>query len=835
MTYDKIKLIETILMLVMKMKALKRITRPLIAILLTLFIIITPLMFSGCNSSSVIFNNPEKMIANAKALYQKGNTSSAIYQLQIYCEEKPFNTEAYMLLGDWYMQMGDEEKSNHNYRMVSVNLGCESNQLSEADRITALTQGSDDFTLKIYPNVKYTKNMTLSFSGENITPENSVNGSINGTTNLLKEDQNCLTTEWFNIDSSKKYILLTGNFNCSIWQFADREDRIKFYRDKGEFRNLTEVDFDNKAYSSVEIPDDAVKARVTYYDASIENTVISDDDIFITYGKSMSGYTGKETQTYDIPDLSENQYITYKNEKWELFDGEIYKPLDWEEIKAVKGNFCSVSGDLCGVVEITYNDSQNSSTDVNKYLQYGVKFDTRTGVSVGQRLDASRGLNFNYTIENQWVEQGENDFDNAYPWCEMKLCNVTFDNKGNKTVVYKGDSEYSETGSNGNVMVQIPKFYSKRVVTDDYEEIWISGKKHSGYKLDPIFKGYNGKELDYVYVGAYLGSEADNKIVSVKDKYPTLALSYKNTLKMAKNNGDGFSEMNYSMCSALQRLFVVETGTLDSSSLFRGYNSKYYYYETSNITNSGLATVDAEKTNTITVYNNYNTRKIALGSSIVIFEGWNSYKNSSGKQREVTDIKEVDDYLEITFNGKPLDIKKAKTAISNIPDKTGKTAELDYCTAVFDAELGKASFKYRNIENLYGSASIMLDDDAYIQDGVFYFENEKGETKSVKAKIAEQPADLGSNDYVNTYCCIKKTTYDKDNPFIMLPSKVGDGASLHNYYGDFWRYEKNDSKKYLIFGGEDNNFKATGMFNLQAVIGDSDADLSRCSARIMYR
>ena len=44
---------------------------------------------------------------------------------------------------------GDDEKANHNYRIVSMNLGCEDNQVSEADRITVLKDTSENFSLKI--------------------------------------------------------------------------------------------------------------------------------------------------------------------------------------------------------------------------------------------------------------------------------------------------------------------------------------------------------------------------------------------------------------------------------------------------------------------------------------------------------------------------------------------------------------------------------------------------------------------------------------------------------------------------------------------------------------
>lgn len=809
-------------------------TRSFLSGLLIILIVVSSFVFSGCNQR-IVTNNPDKMVENAKELYEKGDTQQAIYQLQIYCDERPYNTDGYLLLGDWYMQSQETEKAYDSYRNASLNFGNKENQLSEAQKILKLNQNSNNFSLKIYPNAKFTKNMTLNFSGENITPQNFVSGAINGKAEDLKEDENFLTTEWFTIDSQQKHIFLTGNFNCAIWQFSDDKSNITAINDDSEFRNATNIRFNNKSYSSVEIPENAVKARVTYFNKTNTDTLPSTEGIFVGYGQTLTGYTHTTAKTYEIPDLEENQYITYNSGKWEFFDGANIQTLDWDKLTTEKEAFCSISGDLCGVVDITYNEVKQ--TTAAKSLQYGVKYSTKSGVSVCQRLGASKGLNFNYTVGNQWVEEGENDFDNAYPWCEMKLCNVSYNDDGERTVTYKGDEGYSENGDNGNVMVQIPKFYSKRVVADGYEEIWISGEKHDGYVLDPVFLGDYGEELDYVYVGAYLGAEFKDKIVSVKDKYPTLQVNYEDTLNMAENNGDGFSEMNYFMCSALQRLFVVETGTIDTSSLFAGDTFMYHYSENKNNSESGLAVSDAKNSNTITLQNNYGTEKITVGSSVTIFNGWDSYKNNNNTQREVTNIEVTDETIQVTFDGKPMNIVKGKTAISNIPAKTGKTNEIEYCTGVPEGNDGKVSFKYRNIENLYGSAMVMLDDDAYMKNHVFYFEDTYGYTNSLDVKVAEQPDGLTDYNKANLNCCVKQMTYDKENPLIMLPSQLGNGASSFNYYGDFWMYKnaEDDVNKYLVYGGSNNSARLSGLFELQAIIADDEFAGQTYSARIMCK
>src|SRR5690606_13624514 len=76
------------------------------------------------------------------------------------------------------------------------------------------------------------------------------------------------------------------------------------------------------------------------------------------------------------------------------------------------------------------------------------------------------GLEWNQTLDTYQrlddaedmvaVTGGPNDFSSAYPWSEMKRCNLADD--GTVTAYY-GDPMYRDDGSNGQVMVQIPKFW----------------------------------------------------------------------------------------------------------------------------------------------------------------------------------------------------------------------------------------------------------------------------------------------------------------------------------------------------------------------------------------
>lgn len=782
-----------------------------------------------------ITHNVNKMIDNAITLRKEGKTDSAIYQLQLYCSERPNNTDGYMLLGDWSMEDSDTDKAFDYYKTASQNMECADNQVSESVKIRQLENKYKNLEIKIYPNAKYTKNMKLCITGQNLTPDKSFEGKINGNSPNLADNPDYTTTDWFDIDNKQKYVVLSGDLNCAIWQFMDNRGHIESISDNGEYKMSTNVRFANRTYSSVEIPSDSVKARVTYYDKNKIYTIPSNDGVLITYGSTITGYSNQKTQVFDIPDLKEGQYVTYSDKKWQFFNGESLSDLDWDAPALSKGLFYSTSGDLCGVVEVS-TDIQNDKKG-DKKKKYGLRYSTTTGISTGIRLGHAKGMDFDYTIGNEWANNGVNDFDNAYPWCEMKLCNVKVNDDGSKTVTYEGDKKFKTDGSNGNVMVQIPKFYSKRVVTDRYEELWVSGTQHEGYQLDPVFEGSYGAEYDYVYMSAYLGAEKDDKIVSVANSYPTLLLEYGTTLEFAENNGAGFCELNYLMVSALQRLFVIETGTIDSSSVFAGDTFMLYYTDSETYEGSSFAAESAKNTNTVTLYKNQGTEKITIGSSLAIFAGWDSYSNKKTPKREVTDIKVNDRTIEVTFDGKPLNITKHKTTISNIPQLTGKTDTIDYCTGTLEGEDGKVSFKYRNIENLYGSALIMLDDDAYAQDEFFSYTDGSGTLHTLSTPIAHQATDLTNYADVNTLSCIKKMTYDSENPLIMIPSELGDGASAFNYYGDYWLYNNSQegTKKYLLYGGADDNSRLAGVFHMRAAIILRRFKHSFFSARIMCR
>ena len=165
-------------------------------------------------------------------------------------------------------------------------------------------------------------------------------------------------------------------------------------------------------------------------------------------------------------------------------------------------------------------------------------------------------------------------------------CNV-LDN-GTITAFY-GDSNYTEDGSNGQVMVYQPKFYYLRtpiIINENNiiykENILLSDKPKGNFKLHPIFIN-NDEELDYVLLLAYQASVYDTSISNYtsdpetpidfnNDKLSSIAnvkpiagnnSSYFTTTsaeKLANNRGEGWHITNLAAESVNQMLLMVEYG-----------------------------------------------------------------------------------------------------------------------------------------------------------------------------------------------------------------------------------------------------------------------------------
>lgn len=162
----------------------------------------------------------------------------------------------------------------------------------------------------------------------------------------------------------------------------------------------------------------------------------------------------------------------------------------------------------------------------------------------------------------------------------INRCNVS----DNGTInAYYGDASYVEDGSNGQVMVKIPKFYYK-VTPDENGGLdgvnirkctWeISETPDDGFTLHPAFYDVNGNEIDYFLYGAFDGvgqrdstygtsyNTSTDKLSSVAGSsyLPTNSLTRAVARTMATNRGTGWYSVGVKQTMAVLMLFAVEYG-----------------------------------------------------------------------------------------------------------------------------------------------------------------------------------------------------------------------------------------------------------------------------------
>lgn len=247
----------------------------------------------------------------------------------------------------------------------------------------------------------------------------------------------------------------------------------------------------------------------------------------------------------------------------------------------------------------------------------------------------------------------------------MGRCNVSDD--GTITAYY-GDTSYTEDGSNGQVMVYIPKFYYKVNITDkqlvdstkpeygyDIHEATysISDIQLDGYKLHPAFINAAGNEVDYVLCSAFEGStyDASASVYNTNDAQTvdftastgdllasigyvnnggttvhvkpasglTQSFTRPNSMTIAKNRGAGWYALTFKLASAIQMLITVEYGCNSQVNIADGvvgitdnssYNCASYVGSTVGNTTGRAASTINEKNGTETTHTSAATTSV---------------------------------------------------------------------------------------------------------------------------------------------------------------------------------------------------------------------------------
>ena len=181
-------------------------------------------------------------------------------------------------------------------------------------------------------------------------------------------------------------------------------------------------------------------------------------------------------------------------------------------------------------------------------------------------LDVDYANRVNTRIQEAVGKSMGTDFDSYTMYGGRTKCNVADDGTIN---AFYGDNNYTEDGSNGQVMIYQPKFYYKRIIRGTEAatkgeiirraSLIISATEQAGFKLAPIFEG----GLEYVLLPAFDAGLVNDKLTSIAGVKPINNITRDQAEAYANARGEGWHIMNMAAESANQMLEIVEFGSMN--------------------------------------------------------------------------------------------------------------------------------------------------------------------------------------------------------------------------------------------------------------------------------
>lgn len=159
------------------------------------------------------------------------------------------------------------------------------------------------------------------------------------------------------------------------------------------------------------------------------------------------------------------------------------------------------------------------------------------------------------------------------------------------------------SGADGNVMVEIPKFYYLQTLVGDLNTWKIRTTLYTGYQVHPAFVKA-GVEVPYRYVSAYdacyldatdgayksglnlddMTSNLDfanDKLASVSGVYPLVGVTRSECRTLSANNGTGWHQLDFALWSAIQMLYLVEYANFSTQANLGAGNTNGSYLSSS--------------------------------------------------------------------------------------------------------------------------------------------------------------------------------------------------------------------------------------------------------------
>lgn len=498
-------------------------------------------------------------------------------------------------------------------------------------------------------------------------------------------------------------------------------------------------------------------------------------DFFCPYSEKVrfkDNFKGNSMRLYHYNSFGE--YIGYKVYSSRQKEVEVVK---YDNYIAVTPN--TESNMFNEVIIGDYNNRINTRKRI-----YGIEIDNSLAENSVKRIADAVGLNNDYMIGNVYKYGIHNDFDQIYPWCDMRLCNVQ-ELDGIKKVTYDTEEKFTTDGTNGDVCVEIPKFYTMREIEGNIERILISGEKRSGFELEPAFYDYeNNAELNFIYVGAYMANLEDGKLKSKSNVYATANTS----LLEFRNGGEMY---DFATVQAIQKLISIEFAEINMSQIFGGLSGLIHdsngvkAYETLKQSNSAKFYVKTSSEAASRLNNLWVGERITVSDQMGITE--ERFITGLGDS-EILNIDGIFYTIRsISFDGSPVDITKDTTLFYHRHQINGLTDSIPYHTGRtnFVQDTLSNQFKYRNIEGIWGNLGEFIDG-IRVKNLEYYVSFDKNNYSDLQKykKLSYVPVEHVG--YVWKTAFIKTMGYDRRFPTVNLPNALASYSDdiPEPYYGD---------------------------------------------------
>ena len=402
----------------------------------------------------------------------------------------------------------------------------------------------------------------------------------------------------------------------------------------------------------------------------------------------------------------------------------------------------------------------------------------------------------------------------VYPYNACRPCNLSEDRK---VTAYLGDANFSWTGDNGDVMLDMPLCYTSRYFETDsdgveWEYRWVSSAPVDGLHVNPAFT--DGSSIsDKIYIPIFNGSAGKDAATGAKDVIRSIAGATPLTeatratfRTRSRNKGEGWQLDDVWNMFLLDHLFIIMFAGTQAQRILGAGRTGFR----ENGDDKALKTKKAA--NCITIASDraaqfFAGQQIAIGTAL-----WN---HSIVWGRTITEFKtstEVEAATEIYFDGPPVDITEGNVIWSCVQN-TGETTAMRSPNGCLEDPEGPTGVKLGSrravrflwIEDWFGNMW-------QFRDGV----NIKNRQHYCCNKRASYADDTYTGDYQKLgYVCptnegfIKKMGFDSLHPEYELPIEVGGGADA--YIGDY--YYSSEGGTLVISSGHVADGTAAGPFS----------------------